>query len=136
MLKSHRDTHITYDTHALISQYLDSDPLTSLDIHAYMKTWPGTPGRAAIWNNLELDRLTEDPLHPTLITPKRAMWYHITAEYTPSDKPSHSACAPPDQNKPPPAIRATIDGKNCLITSTIFCLTLTHCFDSGYSEKF
>jgi hypothetical protein len=51
---------------ALISQYLDSDPLTSLDIHTYMKTWPGTLGKAAMWNNLELNQLTEDPHHPQM----------------------------------------------------------------------
>jgi hypothetical protein len=104
MLKPHRDTHITYDTHALITQYLDSDPLTSLDIHTYVKTWPGTPRSMAIWNNPELDQLEEDPHYPTLIMPKRTIWNHILVEYTPSDKPSYAACAPPDQNKPPPAI--------------------------------
>jgi len=36
------------------------------------------------------------------------MWKTILSNYSPSNHPSHIACAPPDGNKPPPAILGAI----------------------------
>jgi len=68
--------------------------------------------------------------------PKVAMWACIRRDYTPSNHPSHIACTTPDGNKPPPAIQAAIAHRNRLISSTIFCLTIAHCFDADYSNRF
>ena len=64
------------------------------------------------------------------------MWKHIREDYTPSNHPSHIACALPEGNLPPPAIRAAVKHGSRRITSTIFQLATTHCFDASYSEKF
>jgi hypothetical protein len=64
------------------------------------------------------------------------MWETILSDYSPSDHPSHIACAPSDGNKPPPAILGTIEHKNCLICSTIFRFAVAHCFDADYSDRF
>jgi hypothetical protein len=64
------------------------------------------------------------------------MWAHIQQDYTPSNRPSHIACTPPDSNKPPPAIRAAITHRNRLISSTIFHFAVAHCFNADYSNCF
>jgi hypothetical protein len=68
--------------------------------------------------------------------PKVAMWAQIQRDYTPFNHPSHIACTPPDSNKPPPAIRAAIAHRNCLISSTIFRFAVAHCFNADYSDRF
>jgi hypothetical protein len=64
------------------------------------------------------------------------MWTQIRVDYTPSPHLSHSACAPPDGNKPAPAIRAAIKARHYLVFATIPRLATGHCFDATYSERF
>jgi hypothetical protein len=68
--------------------------------------------------------------------PKQAMWEQILTDYTPSNHPSHIACAPPDGNKPPPGIQGAIAMRHRLVTSTIFRFAVAHCFDADYSDRF
>jgi len=68
--------------------------------------------------------------------PKDAMWAHLLVDYTPSNHPSHIAYAPPNPLALPPAITAVLKTQNQLMVSTMFQLTVTHCFDADYSEHF
>jgi hypothetical protein len=43
MLTPHRDTHITYDMHTLIAQYLDDVTTLPLSICTYNPVWLGAP---------------------------------------------------------------------------------------------
>jgi hypothetical protein len=83
-----------------------------------------------------MDRALAHPPPWWMTSPKEVMWKAIAADYTPSPKPSHSACAPPEGNSPTPAIRAAAKAKSRLIFSTIARLATGHCFDEPYSTKF
>ena len=93
-LSPHRDTHIAYDTRAILLTFLDSDLSWLLYVQAIGPNWLGTPP------TLEHQRLAADPTswapHPTqpinAATAKQAMWTQLATEYTPSTKPSHIAC--------------------------------------------
>jgi hypothetical protein len=118
--------------------------------------WPGTPTRtelrdqADLWsaqaeiadtpNNRPEIAKTPNNRHITLLDddtpPKQVMWEQILMDYTPSNHPSHIACAPPDGNKPPSGIQGTITIHHCLVTSTLFRVAVTHCFDADYSDCF
>src|SRR6266851_2321803 len=73
--------------------------------------------------------------HPSL-TPKQAMWEKLRTDYVPSPHPSHITCHPPVNNKPTPAIIAMATFPNCLISTTILRLAISHCFDADYSNCF
>jgi hypothetical protein len=136
-LKPHRDTHITYDTCAVLLDYINRFELNTVQFLNFSRLWPGFPDRKELWSlHPALDTLLERESLPDDVTPKQAMWDRIKADYTPSNHPSHIACKTPDGNKPPPAIRAAIQSHDRLITSTIFRFALAHCFDADYSEHF
>jgi len=74
MLNSHRDTYIMYDTHLLITQYLDSDVTTSLSLCTYHLTWLGAPtpqDRSVLTSSLECEAIGPEPLND--VPPKEAM---------------------------------------------------------------
>jgi len=133
-LLPHSDLPTILDTRRLLYKYLTSHPSASVDIHSCKRAWLGSRLRA------EIKRITirEEPpeLPEAEMEPKAAMWARIQWDYTPSTHPSHIACAPPDGNKPPPAIRAAIAHCNRLICSTIFRFAVAHCFDADYSNRF
>ncbi len=54
-LSPHRDTHITYDTHAVLLTFLSADPSHLLYVQAIGPNWPGTPPTLEHW------RLAMDP---------------------------------------------------------------------------
>ncbi len=137
-LSSHRDTHLTYDTHTILLMFLIADSSQLLYIQAIGPDWLGTP------TTLEHQRLAADPTHrgpcPTqphnAATAKQAMWTRLAANYTLFTKPSHIACQPPDGNKPTPTIRTVAGTLSWLITFTIFCLATNRCFDTDHSNHF
>jgi hypothetical protein len=135
MLKPHRDIHIMYDTRALIMIHLDSSPANTFTLRTCEWNWPGSLMKA------ELRRNQED-IGQTLaqedqeLTPKERMWAKICTDYTPSTHLSHATCAPPEGNKPAPAIWAVIKARHCLIFTTIPRLATSHCFDTTYSDRF
>jgi hypothetical protein len=119
--KPHRDTHITYDTCAILIDFLDRYDTNTVCFRTDLRSWPGFPDCAELRSvHPMLNTLLESQSSPDNVTPKQAMWNRIKAEYTPSDHPSHIACKTPDGNKPPPAIRAAIESHNRLIMSSIF----------------
>ena len=136
-------------------KYLTDHDLASVDLITYQRQWPGTPiqteirDQAELWstqteiantpNNGQEIADTPNNRHTNLsddTPPKQAMWEKILADYTPSNHPSHIACAPPDSNKPPPGIQGTIAMRHRLITSTLFRFAVAHCFDADYSDRF
>ena len=121
-LKPHRYTHRTYDTRALITDYLTLSDTNSLTLRHFDRAWPGTPSDMDYQSITDrMDALANTPPHPLEdMTPKQAMWARIRADYAPSPNPSHSACVALDGNKLPPAIRAAAASNSQLITSTIF----------------
>ena len=48
ILAPHRDTHITYDTCAFMTKYLDADPNHLLYIQGFQKSWLGSPTHSKI----------------------------------------------------------------------------------------
>jgi hypothetical protein len=75
MLKPHRDTHIMYNTHLLIAQYLDSNVATSLSLCTYHPTWPGAPtsqDQRVLTSLVECKAIS--PENPHDVPPKEAMW--------------------------------------------------------------
>jgi hypothetical protein len=130
----HRDTHLSHDSHTLILTLLETNNRASITLRTFDRTWPGTPTKAEIWSITK--RADTIPLHPDNITPNSAMWKCLYDDYTPSNHPSHIICTPPDGNKPPPAILAAIDANNHLVFSTIIRLSVAHCFDTDYSDRF
>jgi hypothetical protein len=77
-LSPHRDTHITYDTHILIAQYLDSDVTTSLSLRTYHPTWLGAPSprdRSVLTSLVEHEAIGPTPIHD--LPPKEVMWRRI-----------------------------------------------------------
>ncbi len=78
-LAPHRNTHLTYDTRALMSPYLDADSSQFLYINRFFHSWPGMPTprdlAVAIAAPVPFSPTqTHTPIHPlTLITPKQAM---------------------------------------------------------------
>ena len=42
-LKSHRDTHLTYNTRVMMESYLSSSLTHTIDFRTYTRTWSGTP---------------------------------------------------------------------------------------------
>jgi hypothetical protein len=137
-LKPHRYTHLTYDTRALITDYLTLSDTNSLILRHFDRAWPGTPSDMDYQSITDrMDALANTPPHPLEdMTPKQAMWARIRVDYAPSPNPSHSACVAPDGNKLPPAIRAAAASNSRLITSTIFRIATGHCFDADYSDRF
>jgi hypothetical protein len=136
-LKPHRYTHITQDTRALIAKYIDASPFNTVNIRGFQKDWPGAPARRDITGlEPDMDRTIDTPTPRWDISPKDAMWKAIAADYMPSNKPSYSACTPPQGNSPAPAILAAIAAKSRLIFSTVARLATAHCFDAPYSERF
>jgi hypothetical protein len=131
---------VTYDIHSLLTNYLTDNDNASVDFITYQRQWPGTPTRTELWDQAEQwsnhqVEIADTPNngHPITITvlddntpPKQAMWERVLADYTPSNHPSHIACAPPDGNKPPPGIRGAITLRNRLILSTIFRFVVAH----------
>ena len=96
-------------------------------------------GRRSLRKANHLELLTLHPLPPPsrdTLTPKRAMWDTYTADYTPSNHPSHVACSPPHDATLPPAILAAAAHENRLISTTIVRFATGHCFDTDYSERF
>jgi len=137
MLNPHRDTHITYDTQLLITQYLDSDVTTSLSLCTYHLTWPGAPtlqDRSVLTSSLKCEAIGPKPLNN--VPPKEAMWRHIRADYTPSNHPSTITCVPPDGNKLPPVMQAVTSCKDRAVSCTIPCLITNHYFSADYSVRF
>jgi hypothetical protein len=116
MRKPHRDLHLTYNTQDLFDSYLASNNLTSIDIYTFNRVWPGTPNKAMI-RGLRTQAQAADP-SPSL-TLKAEMWQRIRTDFIPSNKPTYSACAPPDRNKPSSTMLATAHSRNHLISSTI-----------------
>jgi len=115
--------------------HLDSSPANTFTLRTCEWKWPGSHTKA------ELRRNQED-IGQTLawedreLTPKERMWARICMDYTPSTHPSHAACAPPEGNKPTPAIWAAVKARHRLIFTTIPWLATGHCFDATYSERF
>ena len=139
MLKPHRDTHITYDTHLLIAQYLDNDVTTSLSLRTYHPTWPGAPtprDRSELTSSLEREAIGPQNPNPHDVPPTEAMWRRIRTDYTPSTHPSTVACVLPDGNKLPPTIRAVALCKDRAISCTIPCLIMNHYFGTDYLIRF
>ncbi len=60
-LKPHRDIHITYDTHMLIHNHLDTFPTNTVDICNFQKDWLGTPLMAEI----KQTATDQNPVEPT-----------------------------------------------------------------------
>jgi len=134
---SHRDTHITYDTHALISTHLATNPTYLIEICTFRKAWTGFPSKTDMkLMSMALDRVLTDYPQPSDLTPKQVMWRHISTDYSPSPRRSHIACTPPVGNRPPPAICAAIRSHNCQLTSAIFQFATGHMFDADYSDRF
>ena len=48
MLKPDRDTHITFDTRAMLHTYLTALPYNTVDFQTYEKGWLGTPTQAEL----------------------------------------------------------------------------------------
>jgi hypothetical protein len=134
-LKPHRDTHITYDTRALITLHLDTSPANTFTLRTCERNWPGSHTKTELKKN-------QEDIGQTLacedweLTPKEHMWAKIHSDYTPSTHPSHAACAPPEGNKPAPAIWAAIKACHHLVFTTIPCLATGHCFNATYSDQF
>jgi len=120
--------------HCLLYNYLTSHPSASIEIHSCEWAWL----RSRLWTEIKrIITMEEPPEIPKVeMDSKAAMWAHIQRDYTLSNHPSYIACSPPDGNKPPPMIRATIAHHNCLICFTIFHFTVAHCFDADYSNHF
>jgi hypothetical protein len=135
MLKPHRDTHITYNTRALIMIHLDSSPTNTLSLRTCERNWPRSHTKAELKRNQE-DIMWTLAQEGNMLTLKERMWTQIHADYTPSPHPSHSACTLPDSNKPAPAIRVAIKARHRLVFATIPHLATGHCFDTTYSERF
>jgi hypothetical protein len=106
-LEPHRDSHVTYDIHGLLMTYLTNNDNASVDFIAYQWRWPGTPTRTELrdqatqWSNRQVEIAdTPNNGHPPILdnnaSPKQVMWERVLTDYTPSNHPSHIACAPPD----------------------------------------
>jgi len=75
--------------------------------------------------------------HPLITTiPKQAMWDKLKVDYIPSPHPSHITCQAPNHNRPSPMMQAVAEFNSCLISTTIPCLAVAHCFDTDYSNHF
>jgi hypothetical protein len=81
----------------LLYEYLTAHPHASVDIRSCKRAWLRSRLRAEI----KRIAITEEPpeLSEAEMEPKAAMWARIQRDYTPSNHPSHIACAPPDGNK-------------------------------------
>jgi len=108
-LNPRRKFHLAHDICSSISTYLDADPHTSFTLRTFNRTWPGTPSKAEIRDLVEKTD-TQNSLEDT--SPKDAMWAHLLVDYTPSDHPSHIACAPPNPSALPPAITVALETHN------------------------
>jgi hypothetical protein len=133
-LRTHSNTPTVLIARRLLYNYLTSHPSASIEIRSCERAWLGSRLRVEIKRIAITEETPEIP--KTEMDPKAAMWTRIQWDYTPSNHPSHITCAPPDGNKPPPAIRAAIAHRNCLISSTIFHFAVTHCFNTDYSNHF
>jgi hypothetical protein len=133
-LSPHSDTLTVLEARYLLYMYLTTHPSTSVEICLCERAWLRSRCRA------EIKRIatTEEPLEIPKVEmePKAAMWAHIQWDFSLSTHLSHIACAPPDGNKPLPAIWAAIAHQNHLISSTIFRFAVAHCFDADYSDRF
>jgi hypothetical protein len=72
-LKPHRDTHLMYDTRALITIHLDSSPTNTFTLRTCKRNWPGSHMKMELRRNHEDIRRTlaqED----RELTPKEHMW--------------------------------------------------------------
>ena len=108
--------------------YLTDHNSASVDFIAYQRQWLGTPTQTELKDQADLwsaqTEIAETPNNRLEIAdtpnnrqsnlldddtpPKQVMWEKILADYSPSNHPSHIACAPPDGNKPPPGIQGAI----------------------------
>jgi hypothetical protein len=133
-LLPHSDTLTVLATCRLLYDYLTIHSSASVELRSCEQAWLGSRQRVEI----KRIAITEEPpaLPEAEMEPKAAMWARIQWDYTLSTHPSHIACATPDGNKPPPAIRAAIAHRNRLICSTIVRFTVAHCFDANYSDQF
>jgi hypothetical protein len=134
-LKPHRDTHITYDTRALITIHLDSSPTNTFTIRMCERNWPGSHTKVELKRNQE-DITRTLAWEDQELTLKECMWAKICLDYTPSTHPSHTACTPPEGNKPALAIWVAIKARHHLVFATIPCLATGHCFDATYLDRF
>jgi hypothetical protein len=135
--RSHRDTHITYDTRALISTHLATNPTYLIEIRTFRKAWTGFPSKTDMKSmSTALDSVLTDYPQPSDLTPKQVMWRHISTDYSPSPRRSHIAYTPPVGNRPPPAICAAIRSHNRRLTSAIFQFATGHMFNADYSDRF
>jgi hypothetical protein len=117
----------------LISTYLQTE-LRMFHLHNVGPTWPGKPKKEELWDLVpELEAIASQPLRPSLLTPKQAMWQEIYQNYCPNPYPTYIACTPPLNPTPPPAIHAATASHNRLASATIFRWATGHSFDMGYS---
>ena len=136
-LEPHSVTSITADIHTLLNTYLNWNDANTVDLCTFDRTWRGTPSKRAIRSAQPAIQAASMADAPWWMTkPRDTMWKAIKADYVPSHKSSHSACALPDGNSPAPALLATSKSKSRLLFSTINRLATGHCFDALYSTRF
>jgi hypothetical protein len=130
-LQPYRDTHLTQDACTLMFNYCTVDESHTFALQYFDRAWPSTPPKVELQNLME--KRDELPPHTT---PKDKMWAKIQVDYTLSNHPSYITCKPPKGNSLPPTIQAAVNSSNHLITFTIFCFAVSHCFDADYSDHF
>src|SRR5216683_6081950 len=136
-LEPHSATSITADIHTLLTTYLNRNDANTVDLRTFDRTWRGTPSKRAIHSVQPAIQAASTADAPWwMIKPWDTMWKAIKADYVPSHKSSHSACAPPNGNSPTPTLLAASKSKSRLLFSTITCLATGHCFDASYSIHF
>ncbi len=121
----------------LLERYLSSDATHTLTLHYFDRAWPDTPSKADIRSlQPQMTALMATPPTLSQCLPHTAMWAKIHEDYTPSTHPSHITCTLLVDGTPPPVILMAMTSCSHLVSSTIFCLTVTHCFDADYSDWF
>jgi hypothetical protein len=116
---------------------LNWNDANTVDLRTFDRTWRGTPSKRAIRSAQPAIQAASTADAPWWMTkPRDTMWKAIKADYVPSRKSSHSACALPDGNSPAPALLAASKSKSRLLFSTINRLATGHCFDAPYSTRF
>ena len=76
-VKLYRDTHLTYDTHKILTNYLTTHPLITIHLYYFQWLWLGPTLQVAL-HLLEpdLEALIAHP-PPEELSPKQAMWDKI-----------------------------------------------------------
>jgi len=132
----HRYTRLIDEIITLIGVYLQSDSHT-FNLHSTTPKWPGKPKPEELRSlDQELEAVTSQPLDPSLLTPRQAMWQQLHQDYCPNPHPAYIACSPPTDPNPPPAIRAAAASRSRLASATIFRWATGHSFDAEYSLRF